>query len=300
MASRPLVRAQGVTLPEFTAAGNGYRLDLALQDTTLRGALDIDLAPSAGGSVTTQRRDGHDYFAAQLPLVAQSAPRALPRTVALVWDASGSGAQRDHGRELALLDAYFAKARDVQVRLVRVRDTAEAPQRFEVRGGDWRALRTALDTMVYDGATDLGAFVPDAAAGEVLLFSDGLSNFGAQRFNASALPVYTISAAVRADAGRLRGMAEDSGGRFIDLTSDALPAATDKLLRASTRVVAIESDGATQLVAASIYPSDGTLTVAGELTAPKTRVRVIVMQPDGQRQTLTLAVDSARRSSRAS
>ena len=174
MASRPLVRAQGVTLPEFTAAGNGYRLDLALQDTTLRGALDIDLAPSAGGSVTTQRRDGHDYFAAQLPLVAQSAPRALPRTVALVWDASGSGAQRDHGRELALLDAYFAKARDVQVRLVRVRDTAEAPQRFEVRGGDWRALRTALDTMVYDDATDLGAFVPDAAAGEVLLFSDGL------------------------------------------------------------------------------------------------------------------------------
>ena len=105
---------------------------------------------------------------------------------------------------------------------------------------------------------------------------------------------------MRADAGRLRGMAEDSGGRFIDLTSDALPAATDKLLRASTRVVAIESDGATQLVAASIYPSDGTLTVAGELTAPKTRVRVIVMQPDGQRQTLTLAVDSARRSSRAS
>ncbi|MEP7295073.1 MAG: VIT domain-containing protein [Burkholderiales bacterium] len=294
VASRPVVRVKGVALPEFAATGNGWRLDLSLQDATLQGALDIDLFPSTGGSVTTQRREGRDYFAAQLPVIAQSAPRALPRSVALVWDASGSGAQRDHGREFALLEAYFAKARNVEVQLVRVRDAAEAPQRFEVRGGDWRALRAALDAMVYDGATDLGAFVPDTAAQEVLLFSDGLSNFGARRFSAGKLPVYAVSAALRADAGRLRGIAEESGGRFIDLTRDAVPAAADALLRATTRVVAIESDGATQLVSGSIYPSDGALTLAGELTAPKTEVRVIVMQPDGRRQTLTLAVDATR------
>jgi hypothetical protein len=294
VAARPSASARGFEVPAFAVAGAGYRLDLARHDETLRGALDIELTPAPGGSVTTQRVDDHAYFVAQLPIVAQSAPRALPRVVSLVWDASGSGATRDHGRELALLDAYFAKARDVEVRLVRVRDAAEAPQRFDVRQGDWRALRNALDTMVYDGATDLGAFAPEADAGEVLLFSDGLSNFGARRFAATTVPVYTVSAALRADAARLRGIAEASGGRYIDLTNGDVAAAADQLLHATTHVVAIESAGATQLVAASIYASDGALTVAGELTDHATPVRVVVAQPGGRRQTLTLNVDAAR------
>ena len=293
-AARPSGTARGIEVPAFATAGNGYRLELARHDETLRGALDIELTPAPGGSVTTQQVDRSVYFAAQLPIATHSATRALPRVVSLVWDASGSGAQRDHGRELALLDAYFAKARDIEVRLVRVRDAAEPPQRFDVRRGDWRALRAALEAMVYDGATDLGAFQPEADACEVLLFSDGLSNFGTQRFASTSVPVYAVSAALRADSARLRSIAEASDGRFIDLAGGSVSAAADQLLRTSTRVVAIESNGATQLVAASIYASDGALTLAGELTEPKTSVRVTVAQPDGRRQTFTLAVDAAR------
>ena len=293
-ASPPSARARGLTVPEFTPVGGGYRFGLAVQDQVLSGALDIDLALSPGGSVSTQRVDGHAYFVAQLPLAAQSAPRALPRVVALVWDASGSGAQRDHGRELALLDAYFAKARHIEVKLTRVRDAAEPTQRFEVRNGDWRALRAALEAMVYDGATDLGAFVPEADAGEVLLFSDGLSNFGTQRFAPGRLPVFAINAAQRNDGARLRGIAEGSGGRYIDLTAETAAQGAERLLNATTRVVALESAGASQLVASSIYPNDGALTLAGELTENRSSVRVVVAQPDGRRQTLMLAVDAAR------
>jgi len=199
-AARPNASARGFEVPAFAAVGNGYRLDIARRDETPRGTLDIAFVPAPGGSVTTQQVDRSVYFAAQLPIATHSATRALPRVVSLVWDASGSGAQRDHGRELALLDAYFAKARDIEVRLVRVRDAAEPAQRFDVRRGDWRALRAALEAMVYDGATDLGAFQPEADAGEVLLFSDGLSNFGTQRFASTSVPVYAVSAALRADS----------------------------------------------------------------------------------------------------
>jgi Ca-activated chloride channel homolog len=294
VAARPVARARGVAVPDFVAAGSGYRFDLALSDTTLNGAVEVELVPAAGGSVTTQRVEGRAYFVAQLPVAAQSAARALPRIVTLAWDASGSGAQRDHDREFGALAAYFAKAQNIEVRLVRLRDAAEAAQRFEVKNGDWHALRAALTAMVYDGATNLGALVPDADAGEVLLFSDGLSNFGAQRFVPGKQPVYVLSAAQRADAARLRDIAERSGGRLIDLLGHSAQAANDMLLRATSRIVAIEGDGATQLVAASIYPNDGALTVAGELTQATAAVRVIVQQPDGRRQTLTLAVDAAR------
>jgi Ca-activated chloride channel homolog len=294
VAARPVALARGFAVPGFVVAGSGYRLDVSLADTTLSGAVEVELVPAPGGSVTTQRVDGHAYFVAQLPLAAQSAPRALPRIVTLAWDASGSGAQRDHERELAVLDAYFATARNVEVRLVRLRDAAEATQRFEVKNGDWRALRTALTAMVYDGATNLGALVSDADAGEVLLFSDGLSNFGAQRFVPGKQPAYVLSAVLRTDGARLRDIAERSGGRYIDLLGNSPQAASEKLLRATTRVIAIEADGATQLVAASIYPNDGALTLAGELTQATATVRVVVQQPDGRRQTLALAVNAAR------
>ena len=297
-AGAPQASMRGVELPAFAAAHDGQRLSFEHRDFAANGVLDIAFAPPAGGSLTTQRLDGRAFFLADLPVAAVTAPRALPRVVSLVWDASGSGAARDHGREFALLGAYVAKARNIDVRLVRIRDAAEATQTFTIANGDWRVLRSALEATVYDGATNLGAFVPEADAGEVLLFSDGLSNFGAQRFPAVTVPVFAISAAVRHDAPRLRAVAEGSGGRFIDLTSDSTAAAASKLLNARTRVVALESNGVgsntQQLIAASPYDADGSLTLAGELTETRAAVRVTLQHPNGRRETLTVRVDADR------
>jgi Ca-activated chloride channel homolog len=291
-----------------------YRLPLAFGETAMPVAatvvvdgvamspavsargVELDLPPQRAASVTTQSRDGRDYFLAQLAVPTHTALRPLPRIAALVWDSSGSGAQRDHAREFALLGAYFARARDIEVRLTRVRDAAEPVQRFTVASGDWRALRAALESTVYDGATDLGAFVPDRDSGEVLLFSDGLSNFGAQHVAASGTPVYAVSAAARNDAARLRGISEASGGRFIDLLQDSAQASSAALLSASTRVVVIAAAGGTQLVAASVYPSDGSVTVAGELTAPNARLTVTLQHPGGRQETIELPLGNARHS----
>ena len=92
-------------------------------------------------AIATEERDGQSYFTLELPVAQRSAPRPLPHRVQIVWDASGSGAHRQLDRELALLDAYFSAVRDTSVSLVRVADVAAAPIRFEVRGGDWAALR---------------------------------------------------------------------------------------------------------------------------------------------------------------
>ena len=165
----------------FARAGDAYALDVTRRDFTGKGVLEVDVPAIHRPQVYTQIHDGRTYFHAEVPVTAIKAPRALPRVMTLVWDSSGSGLARDHDREFALLDAYFAKARNVHVRLVRIRDAAEPPQAFRVANGDWRALRRTLAATIYDGATDLGAFVPDTAAGEVLLFSDGLVNFGMQR-----------------------------------------------------------------------------------------------------------------------
>ncbi|MEO7728955.1 MAG: VIT and VWA domain-containing protein, partial [Burkholderiales bacterium] len=274
----------------FKSTANGYHAQVARASYAGRGVLELDIAPVPGAHAYTQSFDAKTYFYAELPLPVREAPRALPKTVGLVWDSSGSGAARDHVREFALLDSYFRRMQNGEVRLTRIRDTAEAVQSFSVIAGDWRALRAALETTAYDGGTNLGAFVPDAGVPEYLLFSDGLSNFGARSLPAPRVPLYSVSASSKSDPGLLARIAEASGGRFIDLLADSAPEAARKLLNATTRVVSLSADGAREVVMRSPYPQQGRIEIAGQLTETSTRVRVTVMHPGAKPVTLEIPV----------
>ena len=260
----------------FTPAPNGYHAQVSRERYAGRGVLELDIPSAKGAQAYTQVFDAKTYFYAELPVPARSAPRALPAVVGLIWDSSGSGAARDHVREFALLDAYFRRMQNGEVRLTRIRDTAEAARSFRIVDGDWSALRKALETTAYDGATNLGAFVADANVAEYLLFSDGLSNFGAQPFAAPRVPLYTVSASNKSDPALLARIADDSGGRYIDLTADTVTEGARKLLNATTRVTAVSADGARDVVLRSPYPRNGRIEVAGQLTEASTRVRVTV------------------------
>ena len=175
--------------------------------------------------------DGQRYLLAQLPVVA-SGTRPLPSRIGLLWDASGSSVQRDRVREFALLDRYFAALGDGEVLLTVLRDAASTPRRFDIRSGDWSALRRALEQEPADGASALAGWRADPGVGEYLLFSDGLSNWGSERL--PALPanqrLFAISSAgARTDVARLRGWAEGNRGRLLLLDGDARSAATELL-----------------------------------------------------------------------
>jgi len=245
--------------------GAAWKLHGVQRDFAGEGMLQVAVPAVPGAVVSTQRFDGKDYFVADLPLSTRDQPRTVPKVAGLVWDASGSGSARDHGRELALLDAYLRRMRDGEVRLTLLRDVAEPVQVFRIVNGDWQALRAMLEKAVYDGATNLGAFRPEPQVREYLLFSDGLVNYGDAPFAAVAVPLYAVSSAVRADAVFLRHIADRSGGRWIDLTRGTLREAAHVLLSSSTRVRSVESGGASQLVLASPHPQGGRVLVAGLL-----------------------------------
>lgn len=284
----PRASARGLPLPGFERRGNGHAFEWSLQDVAALPLLELELDTPREPAVAGGRRDGRAYVVAQLPVAVQRRPRALPKSVALVWDASGSGAERDHGREFALLDAYFAAAGDIDVRLVLLRDAAEPVQRLRVSGGRWDGLRRALEATVYDGATHFGALPALPGVGEWLLFSDGLANYGGAEMPAPPVPVFTVTAALRSDPARLRGLAERSGGRHLDLLALRPEEARTRLLERSTRLLRLSSNAATRLVAESPWPDDGWLTVAGELSEAQGRLRIALEHPDSAREDLEL------------
>src|SRR5260221_437978 len=292
-AQAPQIIRGVVGAAKFRREGDAWQLRESQTDFAGEGMLEIGMTPSRDAHIATQVFEGKTYFMADVPLASKEAARSIPNIVGLVWDSSGSGAERDHGREMTLLDVYFRKLGNGDVRLTRIRDIAEAAGTFRIRNGDWSELRKVLLKTDYDGATNLGAFAPDREVGEYLLFSDGLGNYGDKPFAKLSVPLYAVSAAIKNDAGFLTHVAARSGGRFIDLLATSAADAAQRLLNASTRIVAIDANGATQLVAASPFAQDGRVLLAGVLNDAETTLRLQLQSPEGKTSSLSLPIKRA-------
>lgn len=246
-------------------------------------------------TVFSDRFEDARYFHADIPLPEQTQPRLVPQRLALVWDASGSGAERDQEREFALLTDYFRALGSVKVTLVVARDQAESPREFDIRDGDWSALRAVLRDLPYDGASNPAAWAPPAGQDLALLFSDGLGNWGGAATPPSTLPLYTLSAASGAHAESLRAMAEASpgAGRYLDLLRLDTASALAELQTLRPRLVTEDGDGVADIALPSVYPQDGVLRLAGRLTRPQATLNYALHWPDGrvQKQTLNIAAE---------
>jgi hypothetical protein len=245
------------------------------------------------GTVQVQAAGNHYFFTASVFPVAKRLEKPLPHQVGLIWDASLSGLHRDHAKELQLLDAYFSRLGNVEVNLVKFSNTASAVSKYEVRSGNWKALREELERTVYDGGTQFGALnLARYPADEFLLVSDGQSNFGSDKPGLGDKPVYPIVAAAGADFPFLQGIARSSGGELIDLMSLTVDRAKDLLCWEPLRFLGVA--GATDC-----YPSlptivTGALTVAGMVDqAAKT---VVLQFGYGKKVTMQMpvALDLAR------
>ena len=288
------------TLPlELPHWRDGKFLEIERNDFSARGLLELKLPAAVHPRVLTERRGGEEYFYAEVPVTA-GAPvaRPAPRVVGLLWDASGSGAARDHTREFALLDAWFGSVRDVDVRLVELRDHAAKPARFTVRGGDWSALKRALTDMVYDGATSLDGLADDPAVDEWLLFSDGLINYGVTPAGATLPfhgPVHAIVASPRADPAWLRGIAARQHGEYVNLLEIDPARAASVLRTESLRVLGIDHD---PQAAAQVFPepgapvTSGTLVVTGLLRRADATLRLRLGHNPGDAREIEIPVQS--------
>lgn len=276
---------QGINVREEEGA---LRSEFHRHDYQPEALLSARLQLPASAQTSFEERDGKTYFLADLPLPkpAKTAPRPLLTTLALVWDASASGARRDHGREFAFLDAWFKAAGKATVQLTLARDVAEDGGRFAVVNGDWSALRSALEKVAYDGATSAAAFSPTLPAGLTLLFTDGLINYGAPALPKFTAPLLALSAVLGSDGERLRHAAEQSGGLYVDLLQTTPAAAVTAWRQGAPRLLALRSNGASELVAGAIDPESSRLSVAGLLNESATTLEL--EWTGGVRQQFTL------------
>ncbi len=277
----------------FRRVGDSYQAHVEKSRFAATGTLKLLLPARAQPQTYLQERDGTNYFVAEIPVSIKRTARTLPKVVGLLWDSSGSGASRDVAREVFELDRYFKAIGNADVRLTRLRDRSEATQSFKVVNGNWDALRAALESTVYDGASALADWQPQADVGEYLLVSDGLLNWGSAAF--PMLPegqrLYALSSALVADTGRLAALAERTGGHLVQVQPDRPGAAADALLTEGSHVRALRAVGATDLLVDSADPQQGQLRVAGKLSSATAQLTLTVVE-QGKPKDIVLAVSA--------
>ncbi|SDQ30366.1 VIT domain-containing protein [Pseudoxanthomonas sp. CF125] len=281
---------------EFERNGRGWVADVRRTSFKGSGDLTLSLPTAAGPQVYTQEFDGSTYFLAEVPVRETAAPRALPKRMGLLWDSSASARKRDIASELAVLDAYFKAAGAIEVSLVRLRDHADTAEDFSVRGGDWSALKTSLLGTIYDGASNLGDWKPQAGIGEYLLFSDGLDNYGAQPFPKvdANQRLYALHAAgANADGQRLRAWSEASGGSLIAIGASGLEVAKKALLEESPRLLSETLVGGEALAHESATPRNGMFRIAGRLRGNGGKLQLQYRDGQGRTQSLALPVEAS-------
>lgn len=209
------------------------------------------------------------FYVQLFPEVKQT-EKQLPDEIALFWDASSSMYQRNTELEFELLDKYFSKAQNQTVKLYTFNCNGSKEQTFSVRNGRWNDLRKVLENTTYDGATQLGILdFSKVKAKEILLFSDGLSNFGKSLPTTGTTPITAVSSTMKADYSMLRYLSSTTGGTFINLMQQTTDEGIKQMTNESLRLIAIDynKNEIEELTTSgnAINPQQG-LSVAGRLT----------------------------------
>jgi Ca-activated chloride channel family protein len=281
----------------FVKYDDGYQLRLVDQAFSANAEILVSMAATSTAQTYIQERLGETYFLTEIPINNVRSPRVLPRLIGLLWDSSGSGANRALDAEINELDAYFKAFgnANVEVRLTRLRDRAEATEIFKISNGNWRALRKSIEATIYDGASALGDWKPERGVTEYLLFSDGLFNYG-QKYFPSLLKgqhLYAINSSVSADTVRLSSLAATNDGRLIQINRETPGSAAQELLTEGIRVLEFSANNATELQIESMTPAGNLLRIAGKLQKKNAEISLKITQ-HGIEKTITLPISLAK------
>mgnify|MGYP001010298886 FL=1 len=260
---------------DFKQARNSYISEVSQQNFTLNQNIALTFPKIEKPQTISATKGNKTYCYGNIALATtQPKNKPIPTEIGILWDASHSASNRDRAKEFAFLDAYFKALKNVKVVLSSFNIRTDKTLSFEVKNGNWQALKSHLENLPYDGATDGNAINFSLKADELLLFSDGIFNFGSKDFSVNDVvkqaktPITVVNASAVANTPKMQYLANATGGSFIDLTTLTTEQALKVAQTIPFQLLDIEVKNGK---IANIFPqkgatiSKGNFTLAGEL-----------------------------------
>lgn len=263
---------------DVVADGEDYVVQYVAKDLSLNNQLQcrIPIAEQAT-QVFYESRDKENYFYVHLNLPPLSGSKDLPEKLGVYWDVSASAANRNLARELKFLEQYLKQLQQVKLQLVLFSMAIHEEMSFDIKNGDFSPLLSMIEKQKLDGGTSLSCLNFSAVeADEILLFTDGLSNFDADEIKTHTTPVYAINSSPTGDHNALRFLAQQSGGQYLNLNHLSDQQAQQRLVTQALQFIkATYPEKKTDGVFPSIPQAvQGQFAIAGKLTNRRSYIKL--------------------------
>ncbi len=203
--------------------------------------------------------------------------KEMPKSLCVFWDASASGTKRNTTKEMDLLLAYLDRMEKVEVTFITFSNEIDQTKTFSIQNCNNELLKQYIENITYDGGTQLGVLdFTKYSCDEILLFSDGVSNFGKHEIRLSSTPVMAINSSTTANHDYLNFVARNTTGNYFNLEKIEIAQVVELLSGQNLRFLSAVYD--TDAIS-SVYPSlpqlcQGTLTFAGRLLTDSARLEL--------------------------
>jgi len=208
----------------FNKDGDNYTATFARKKYKSAREVSFALpAPAGVPTVMMQSAQGSYYFLASVTPNLEQRKRRWDDKLAIIWDVSLSGSQRNLTRETEMLNIIFAEKKEADVNLYFLNNKNKHMGNYKVTGGKGDKLKSALDSAVFDGGTDFSQInLKNIAGNEILFFSDGISTLSDAYISIDSTetrPIHCVVSSAKADYGAMRLIADRTNGKFMNINA---------------------------------------------------------------------------------
>ncbi len=263
---------------KFDKAGDAYLASYSAKDYSAQGQLIFSIPVKDNRKLFVEKGkiSNETVFYSQIFPEIVNKTKQLPSRIALYWDASSSMEKRNFKLEAELLSAYFKEINNVTIDLYTFNCILKKNNSFSIKNGNWSELKLVLENMAYDGGTQLGTLNLNATkADEILLFTDGLSNFGKITPETGTIPVSTISSTLSTNHTLLKFITSSTGGKFINLMQETPQESVNMLKNESYRLISADynkSDISDFTTSGTVIKAISGFSMAGKLNVAETTI----------------------------
>ncbi len=179
-----------------------------------------------------QKHENDYFYYNSTPVPSIENENIVPKSITVLWDHSRSR-KGLVDKEILFLKELCKRIATVDISIVLFNTEVTSIREIKVRNANTRKLERLLKDIAYDAATQYGCVDEIPKSDMYILCSDGLTNFGDITFKSAVSPLYTVTSQASNNPAKLKVIARDNGGVYLNLELQSITAALSVLMNNS-------------------------------------------------------------------
>lgn len=213
---------------------NSYSASIYRKRVRVRKPTLIKIPLNADRSKLIETKE-YFYYAKQINVENGKIKKA--KEVSIFWDSSLSQKNKKVDTEIEFLEKFFKSNKNIKVNFILFHFKNQEKTIFNIKNGDWSALKRRLVNINFDGATSydfLNEYNDNADTH--FIFTNGLNTLGNEKLQFKTT-THIVNSLTSANHDLLKSIANLSGGKYINLQQSSIKNALEKISNKPVQII---------------------------------------------------------------